>query len=456
MSASIELQPLERTPTTASSSRGTDKLADPLADEPAAPVEGPPAHKEAFSSYPDGGILAWSQVAACFTLFFTTVGGIYSWGVFQDALVTADVATASTLAFVGSTQATMQAILAIPISRLIAAYGPRRVAVAGTACTALGPLLASFCTRSVPGLLVTEGLVFGIGEACCFFCAATLPSMYFSSRRNVATGIVYSGAGVGGAILSITTSALLQRTSLGWTFRSLALIMLGLNLPASLALKSRLERQPLRGGGKRFDWAIFRDANFVLLLVGTSIALFPLFVAPFFLPLYATSAGFSKTAASWVLAGFNLSSAAGRIAFGLGADRFLGSLNSLVICLFFNGLSSFVLWPFASALGPLIAFIVVNGVCAGGTFSLIPGVLSSVFGSARLSDIFSMILSFWSVGYFLGSPIAGYLLQAGGGAARGPEAYLAAVLYAGALSTAASALVLAVRIIQSRRVWKKL
>lgn len=81
--------------------------------------------------------------------------------------------------------------------------------------------------------------------------------------------------------------------------------------------------------------------------------MFPLFVAPFFLPLYATSAGFSKTAASWVLAGFNLSSAAGRIAFGLGADRFLGSLNSLVICLFFNGLSSFVLWPFASALGPL-------------------------------------------------------------------------------------------------------
>lgn len=66
------------------------------------------------------------------------------------------------------------------------------------------------------------------------------------------------------------------------------------------------------------------------------------------------------------------------------------------------------------------------------------------------------VLSFWSVGYFLGSPIAGYLLQAGGGAAKGPSAYLAAVLYAGALSTAASVLVLAVRIIQSRRVWKKL
>ena len=107
---------------------------------------------------------------------------------------------------------------------------------------------------------VVTGLLFGIGEACCFFCAATLPSMYFSSRRNVATGIVYSGAGVGGAVLSITTSALLQRSNLEWTFRSLALIMLGLNLPASLALKTRLERQPLRGGGKRFDWYVCLSA----------------------------------------------------------------------------------------------------------------------------------------------------------------------------------------------------
>lgn len=118
--------------------------------------------------------------------------------------------------------------------------------------------LSSFPRSTTPRLNRTAtGLIFGIGEACCFFCAATLPSMYFRSRRNVATGIVYSGAGVGGAVLSITTSALLQRTSLEWTFRSLALIMLALNLPASLALRTRLERQPLRGGGNRFDWCVY-------------------------------------------------------------------------------------------------------------------------------------------------------------------------------------------------------
>ncbi|BGP43511.1 hypothetical protein JCM10449v2_007546 [Rhodotorula kratochvilovae] len=416
----------------------------------------PPANKEAFDSYPDAGFTAWSQVAAGFGLFFTTVGGVYSWGVFQDALVAANVAPASTLAFIGSTQATMQAILAIPISRLIAAYGPRRVALAGTLCAGLGPILGGFCTNSVVGLLFTEGFLFGVGEAMCFFCAATLPSMYFLRRRNIATGIVYSGAGVGGAVFSIATSALHQRMSLPWTFRTVGLMMTAINLPSSLALKTRLEKQPLRSGGQVFDWRLFKDVKFTLLLVGTSIALFPLFVPPFFLPLYGTSIGLSTTAASMILAGFNLASAAGRIAFGLGADSFFGSLNSLFICLLLNGLSCFVMWPLATSLSPLIAFVIVNGFCAGGTFSLIPGTLTSVFGSARLSLIFSMILTFWTAGYFLGSPIAGYLLQAYGGPGKGAEAYFPAIMYAGALSLAAAGFVLAVRLIQSRKVWKKL
>jgi len=236
--------------------------------------------------------------------------------------------------------------------------------------------------------------------------------------------------------------------------------------------------------------------------------------------------------------GFNLASAAGRIAFGLGADAFLGSINSLFICLFANGLSVFVMWPLAKSLAPLCVLFpspprfprltstscsstqrrlchrqrllrvrasvqtIVDSrrlltcaqTCSGGTFSLIPGVLTSIFGSAQLAHVFSTsesihttvlelqsctlrkslitpralpaaltsalpplpVLTFWTAGYLLGPPIAGFLLQAGGGISKGPEAALGAVMYAGALSIAASALVLAVRVIQSRQLWKKL
>ncbi|GJN94386.1 hypothetical protein Rhopal_007466-T1 [Rhodotorula paludigena] len=330
----------------------------------------------------------------------------------------------------------MQAVLAIPINRAVAAYGPRRTALAGAVCAGLGPLLGSFCINSVPGLLITEGFLFGLGQALCFFSAAMLPATYFLRRRNLATGIVFSGAGVGGAVLSIVTDQLLQRLTPDWTFRAIALIViLGVTV---------------------FDRDLFKDIKFCLLLVGTSLALFPLFVPPFFIPLYATSIGMSTSAASLLVAGFNLASGAGRIGFGLGADAYLGSLNSLSLCLLLVGTSTLVIWPLATTLPPLCVFVAINGLCAGGMFSLIPGTIASIFGSARLGTVFSMTISFWSFGYLLGSPIAGYLLEAFGGPGRGAEAYQPAIFYAGGLSLTAAVLIIVVRLLQSRVLFKKL
>jgi hypothetical protein len=85
-----------------------------------------------------------------------------------------------------------------------------------------------------------------------------------------------------------------------------------------------------------------------------AVALFPLFVPPFFLPLYATNAlGMLTTDASLVNAGFNLASSAGRIGFGLSADYALGSMNALVLTLLFITISNLVIWPLATSLTPL-------------------------------------------------------------------------------------------------------
>lgn len=109
-----------------------------------------------FESYPDGGAQAWLQVFYCFCIFFTTLGGIYCWGVFQDALFAEGLAPSSALAFIGSTQATLEAVFAIPISRIVARYGPKRIAIVGGLLSGLGPILAGSCTRSFGGMMITE------------------------------------------------------------------------------------------------------------------------------------------------------------------------------------------------------------------------------------------------------------------------------------------------------------
>ncbi|KAK6909057.1 hypothetical protein I203_103068 [Kwoniella mangroviensis CBS 8507] len=409
---------------------------------------------QSFEAYPDGGAAAWLQVLYCFCIFFTTLGGIYAWGIFQDALHAAQLAPTSTLAFIGSTQATLAALCAIPISALVTRYGNRNVAIIGAILSGVGPILAGWCTRSVAGLLVTEGFLFGFGQALCFFCAATLPSSYFSRRRNLATGLVYAGSGVGGAALSLSADGLIKTVGLAWAFRILGLIFLAINLPCAFLLKPRVIVSPInpmtRKNGMTWrrlvDVNLLKDFRFVLVLLGSAVALFPLFIPPFFLPLFATSIGLNSGAASLLLAGFNLASATGRIGWGFMADRWFGSLNALLLCLAANATSTLVIWPIAGRVEPLAVFAVINGFCAGGFFSLIPGVVSSLFSDNDLPVAFSMIVSLWAPGYFLGAPIAGYLLQAFGGPDSGYEAFRPAIFYAGGLGLFSALMVFGVRV----------
>ncbi|GAA5901524.1 uncharacterized protein JCM6883_000242 [Sporobolomyces salmoneus] len=416
----------------------------------------PPVNKEQFESYPEDA-QAWIQVAAVSfqraVLFATGVGGIYSFGVLSDALFSAGVGTASQLTWIGSSQATVQAVFAVLVGRLIAHYGARRCAVVGSLLLGLGPLLGSFCTHSLIGLALTEGVLFGMGEALLFFASATLPSSYFLKRRNVATGIAYSGGGIGGAVLSLALGQLLKHLSIAWTLRAYALILTSVSLPAALIIQSRLPRQPFRSGAKIFDFNLFKDPSFCFLLLGTSVGIFPLFVPPFFLPLYGTSIGLSKSTSSYVLAGYNLASAIGRIVFGIFADAKLGSLNSLIVCLGSVSITMWFIWPFSTTIPALAVFAVVNGVAAGGFFSLIPGVVSSLFGSTRLTLVFTLLLTAWTPAYLFGSPLAGMLVRAqtAEGPKGGIEAFRPAIFYAAALSTLSCALVSAPKILEIRK-----
>lgn len=59
------------------------------------------------------------------------------------------------------------------------------------------------------------------------------------------------------------------------------------------------------------------------------------------------------------------------------------------------------LWPAATTLGPLIAFVVLNGAANGGFFSTIPTVVGNVFGSQRVSVAMAMIVTGWGGGYLM-------------------------------------------------------
>lgn len=61
-----------------------------------------------------------------------------------------------------------------------------RVAFVGALLMGLGPIIAGSCSNNFAAVFMTEGVMFGVGQALSFSSAATLPSAYFLKKRNLA------------------------------------------------------------------------------------------------------------------------------------------------------------------------------------------------------------------------------------------------------------------------------
>ncbi|GJC99016.1 major facilitator superfamily transporter [Colletotrichum higginsianum] len=397
------------------------------------------ASREADSAVPEGGY-GWVVVTGCFVIAWWIIGTSYSWGVIQSALIDDGLATPAVLSFVGSLAAALISALAIVNSRVMRRIGPRRTGLLGIALLGLSELLSSFAVKNVGAMFATSGVIMGLAQ-------------YFSRKRGLANGIVFAGGGLGGAVNSFALDALLSRVGSAWAYRVLALVTLATGLPAAWLIK---ERVPIRGSGF-VEWCVylrmslilmperlFKSFTFLVVFLAGAVGTFPLFVPPFFLPLYSKSIGLSSSTGAGLVAGFNFSSAIGRICCGALCDK-LGALNVLCASLTLSAVSMLAIWPVSTTLGPMIVFVIVNGISNGGFFSTMPTVVGNVFGSVRVSVAMSMIVTGWAGGYLMGAPIAGYLLEAYGGAENGLQAYRPAMFYAGSLSLAAAGLVALVR-----------
>ncbi|KAG9518609.1 MFS general substrate transporter, partial [Aureobasidium melanogenum] len=336
------------------------------------------ASRIADASVPEGGY-GWVVVGVSAVMAWWFIGIPYCWGVLQEALVDQGLASASTLAFVGSSTVACNAMFSTTSSRIVRALGSQRTAMLGMGLISLGEILSGFCTKSVAGLFVCTGLILGIGISMCFMAVSATTPQYFNKKRGIANGCVYAGGGLGGALISIAMNKLIQAIGIAWTFRLMGLLTLTTGMPAAWFVK---ERNPF--GSRRFiEWRLFKDYRFLAIFMAGAIGTFPLLVPPFFLPLYASSVGLPTGAGAGLVAGFNFASAVGRIGCGFLSDA-IGPLNTLLASFVLTAVSMLALWPLSQTLAPLVIFVIINGAANGGFFSTMPTVVGNVFGSARM------------------------------------------------------------------------
>ncbi|CAI4217392.1 unnamed protein product [Parascedosporium putredinis] len=390
---------------------------------------------------PDGGY-GWVVVGACAVVVWWAIGTCYSWGVMQEALVADGLSSPAVLSFIGGLDAALISALAIINSRFIRGVGVRASCMLGVGLMGASEILSGFAVKNLGALFFTSGVLMGLGISICFMVVSVTPAQYFSTKRGFANGLVFAGGGFGGAAISVSLDALIQKLGTAWAYRILGLTTLATGLPAAWLIKERPGAAPRNPGF--IEWRLFKSFTFVVIFFASAIGTFPSSCPLLPPPLHKVTRILHQR---WGRPRCRLQPrpAAGRIACGLLCDR-VGALNTLFLSLALTAVSMLAIWPASTTLGPLVLFVVVNGISNGGFFSTMPTVVGNVFGSARVAVAMSMVVTGWAGGYLMGAPIAGYILKAHGGADGGLRAFRPAMFYAGSLAVLSAALVALVRL----------
>ncbi|XP_022323778.2 monocarboxylate transporter 14-like [Crassostrea virginica] len=157
---------------------------------------------------PDGG---WGWVIVFSSLMCNIiVDGIgYSFGVLLPQWVEVFGESRGKISLVGSLLVGVYLCAGPVVSALTNKFGCRAVAFAGSILACLGFVLASF-SNSVEFLMLTYGIMGGLGFGLIYLPAIVSVGFYFEKKRAIATGIAVSGSGIGTFIFSPANAAMLE------------------------------------------------------------------------------------------------------------------------------------------------------------------------------------------------------------------------------------------------------
>lgn len=204
---------------------------------------------------PDGGVKAWTQVAMGFLVLMTTWGWINSFGAFQTYYTLNLPQSASTISWIGTVQNFLTFFIGALSGRLLDAGFYIPTLIVGVIIQILGIFMMSLSTQYWQ-LLITQGVMTGLGGGIFFTPSLGLVATYFSKKRAIALGMASTGNAVGGVLYPTVVRQLLPQLGFAWTVRVLGFINLAV---LALVMAFMRPRLPPRKSGALWDSSAFTE-----------------------------------------------------------------------------------------------------------------------------------------------------------------------------------------------------
>ncbi|KAL1610737.1 hypothetical protein SLS60_002407 [Paraconiothyrium brasiliense] len=369
----------------------------------------------------DSGRQAWTFLAVCFLLEAVVWGFPFAFGVFQKYYASAELFKddSTGLAAIGTT-ATGIMYFASPLVIGFTSTFPHRVqgfSAVGLSLLLLGLVCASFA-NSVWQLILTQGVLYGIGGSLLYLPSIVYLDEWFIRRKGLAFGIMWAGTGTSGMLVPLLMTWLLEDYGFRTALRIWAIISAILLFPSLIYLKGRLPVQrPTRGVAlrRRLDLNFCKTGMFCVLMTGNVIQGLGYFIPSIYLPSYAKAIGLSNEASSLTISLVNAAAVVGTIAVGALVDRveintaiMITSVGATVAC--------FLVWGLSTSLAPLYVFAIMYGAFAGGYTATWPGITLAIRERCRDENGVSrvdtgMVVALFAAGKGIGSVVSGPLSE---------------------------------------------
>lgn len=272
-------------------------------------------------------------------------------------------------------------------------------------------MMLSLC-KTYYQIMLCQGVLMGTVMGFIQFPAVAAVSQYFDRRRAAALGITIAGSSVGGVIVPIVLSKMLNSTSLGfgWSVRIIGLITIPILSFAVIVVRPRL---PPRTSS---FWVpeMAHNKFFLGTVASLSLVLIGLFFPLFYLPTYATTRGMDATLAGYLSAILNASSTFGRVIPGVMADKW-GRVNIYAVGAMATAVMVFC-FSVPTTDDGLIVYAVVFGFTSGTIISGASVVFSLCCKDARDIGTYAGVgMAIAGLGGLVGPPLDGVFRDHFGG-----------------------------------------
>lgn len=376
-------------------------------------------------------------------------GIVNSFGVYQTYYQNELLSTmySSQISWIGSIQAFLLLVTGVATGPLFDRGYLNSLLLAGGFLTILGIMMTSICNKYWQ-VILAQGVCLGLGAGCLFVPSIAVVSVYFTTKRALATGLAVGGGSIGGIIYPITFHALQPSLGFGWTTRVLGLITLALLATSIAVMWTRLPPKPPRA---MFMLSAFESWAFTFQCVGFAIGFIGLYVPMFYIQVYALTRGdiSSVDYAFYLLPVLNAGSFFGRI-IPNALTSYTGPLNMLVLCTFASGILC-LCWTVIENTAGLTVFAVLYGFFAGAYVSLSPPVIVALTPNMSVVGTYmGMSIFVAAFGLLIGNPIVGSLVDVA------KQRFVPGQAFAGGTILLGGVLMLIALVIRARQVqiWK--